>query len=88
MNAQDEEWGEERLIACAKTCCGLTAREALDRLMSGAVAFAAALRNTTIWRCWCCVSSLDIAGKDPELMANPAATPALLVKTNAPTGRL
>jgi phosphoserine phosphatase RsbU/P len=41
MNAQDEEWGEERLIACAKTCCDLTAPETLDRLMSGAVAFAA-----------------------------------------------
>jgi len=41
MNAQDEEWGEEGLITCAKTSCGLTAREALDRLMSWAVAFAA-----------------------------------------------
>ncbi len=41
MNAQDEEWGEERLIACAKTCGGVTAREALDRLMSTAVVFAA-----------------------------------------------
>jgi sigma-B regulation protein RsbU (phosphoserine phosphatase) len=42
MNAQDEEWGEESLIACAETCYGLTAREVLDRLMSRAVAFAAA----------------------------------------------
>jgi phosphoserine phosphatase RsbU/P len=41
MNAQDEEWGEEGLIACAKTCCGLSAREVLDHLMRGAVAFAA-----------------------------------------------
>jgi sigma-B regulation protein RsbU (phosphoserine phosphatase) len=42
MNAQDEEWGEEALVACAKTCCSLDARKALDRLMSGAVAFRAA----------------------------------------------
>jgi sigma-B regulation protein RsbU (phosphoserine phosphatase) len=41
MNGQDEEWGEERLIACAKTCGGLIAREALDCLMSAAFAFAA-----------------------------------------------
>ncbi|HTV54041.1 MAG TPA: PP2C family protein-serine/threonine phosphatase, partial [Terriglobia bacterium] len=40
-NAKEEEWGEESLIACATTCCGLTAREALDRLMSAAVDFAA-----------------------------------------------
>jgi sigma-B regulation protein RsbU (phosphoserine phosphatase) len=41
MDAQDEEWGEERLIACAKTCYGFTVQKALDRLMSEAVAFAA-----------------------------------------------
>jgi sigma-B regulation protein RsbU (phosphoserine phosphatase) len=40
MNAEDEEWGEESLIACAKTCCDLSAREALDHLMSAAVEFA------------------------------------------------
>jgi sigma-B regulation protein RsbU (phosphoserine phosphatase) len=40
MNAQDEEWGEESLIACAKACCGLSARETLSRSMSEAVAFA------------------------------------------------
>lgn len=27
MNAEDEEWGEESLIACAKTCCDLSARD-------------------------------------------------------------
>ncbi len=41
MNTQEEEWGEEALIACAKTCCGLSAREVLDQLMSAAIAFAA-----------------------------------------------
>jgi phosphoserine phosphatase RsbU/P len=41
MDAQDGEWGEESLIACAKTYCGLTACEDLDLLMSGAVGFAA-----------------------------------------------
>jgi sigma-B regulation protein RsbU (phosphoserine phosphatase) len=41
MNAQDEEWGEEGLIACAKECCGRSARDALNTLMSAAVAFAA-----------------------------------------------
>jgi sigma-B regulation protein RsbU (phosphoserine phosphatase) len=40
LDAQDEEWGEEQLIACAKTCYGFTAQKALDRLMSEAVAFA------------------------------------------------
>jgi sigma-B regulation protein RsbU (phosphoserine phosphatase) len=41
MNFQDEEWGEERLIACTKTCRDLNACAALDRMMSEAVAFAA-----------------------------------------------
>lgn len=41
MDTQDEEWGEESLIACAKACCGVSAREVLDRLMRAAVAFAA-----------------------------------------------
>jgi sigma-B regulation protein RsbU (phosphoserine phosphatase) len=41
MNSDDEEWGEERLIACAKSYCGLTARQAMDRMMSAALEFAA-----------------------------------------------
>jgi sigma-B regulation protein RsbU (phosphoserine phosphatase) len=41
MNAHDQEWGEERLIACAKSCCDLTAQQALDRIMSAALEFAA-----------------------------------------------
>jgi sigma-B regulation protein RsbU (phosphoserine phosphatase) len=41
MNGADEEWGEDRLIACAKTCCNLSARETLDRMMAEATAFAA-----------------------------------------------
>lgn len=32
MNAEDQDWGEDNLIACAKNCAGLTAREALDRI--------------------------------------------------------
>ncbi len=41
MNNDDEEWGEERLIELAKTCCGLTAAEAMSRIMAAAEAFAA-----------------------------------------------
>ncbi len=40
MNSRDEEWGEDRLIACAETCRDLSAHEALDRIMGEAVAFA------------------------------------------------
>jgi sigma-B regulation protein RsbU (phosphoserine phosphatase) len=41
MNARDEEWGEERLIECAKTCHGLPALEAMTRIMAAAETFAA-----------------------------------------------
>jgi sigma-B regulation protein RsbU (phosphoserine phosphatase) len=41
MNGDDEEWGEERLIDFAKTCYGLTAAEAMSRIMEAAQAFAA-----------------------------------------------
>ena len=41
MNADDDEWGEENLIACARRCGESSAREILDRLMSAATAFAA-----------------------------------------------
>jgi sigma-B regulation protein RsbU (phosphoserine phosphatase) len=41
MNARDEEWGEERLIEFSKTCFGLPASEATDRIMAAAEAFAA-----------------------------------------------
>jgi sigma-B regulation protein RsbU (phosphoserine phosphatase) len=41
MNSEDEEWGEGRLIACIETCSQLSAREALDRIMSEATVFAA-----------------------------------------------
>jgi sigma-B regulation protein RsbU (phosphoserine phosphatase) len=40
MNAQDEEWGEDRLIDFAITCNGLPAREAMTRILSAAEAFA------------------------------------------------
>jgi sigma-B regulation protein RsbU (phosphoserine phosphatase) len=41
MNARDEDWGEERLIEYSKTCFGLPALEATDRIMAAAEAFAA-----------------------------------------------
>lgn len=41
MNSRDEELGEERLVEYAKTCDGLSSVEALNRIMSAAVAFAA-----------------------------------------------
>ena len=41
MNNNDEEWGEESLIDLAKTCYGLTAVEAMSRIMTAAKAFAA-----------------------------------------------
>jgi sigma-B regulation protein RsbU (phosphoserine phosphatase) len=40
MNPEDEEWGEDAMIAAARDCAGLTARETLDHLMAGADAFA------------------------------------------------
>ncbi len=41
MNRGDEEWGEERLIDLAKTCDGLPAVEAMNRIMAAAQTFAA-----------------------------------------------
>ena len=41
MNVHYEEWGEERLIAFAKTCHGLPALEAMKRILTAAQAFAA-----------------------------------------------
>ncbi len=41
MNNDDEEWGEEGLIEFAKTCDGLAAKEAMNRIMTAAQAFAA-----------------------------------------------
>jgi len=41
MNGNDEEWGEARLIECAKTCHGLPAAEAMARIFAAAEAFAA-----------------------------------------------
>jgi sigma-B regulation protein RsbU (phosphoserine phosphatase) len=40
MNAQDEEWGEERLIELAKRCHGLSAMEAMKRILAAAQGFA------------------------------------------------
>ena len=41
MNTDDDEWGEENLFACAKSCCDLPSREMLNRLMGAALKFAA-----------------------------------------------
>ncbi|MGH9630689.1 MAG: PP2C family protein-serine/threonine phosphatase [Bryobacteraceae bacterium] len=41
MNSRCEEWGEERLIECAKTCHGLPALESMKRILAAAQAFAA-----------------------------------------------
>jgi sigma-B regulation protein RsbU (phosphoserine phosphatase) len=41
MNNDNEEWGEERLIDLAKTCDGLPAAEAMNRMMAAAQTFAA-----------------------------------------------
>jgi len=41
MNVRYEEWGEERMIECAKMCYGLPAAEGLRRILSAAQAFAA-----------------------------------------------
>src|SRR5215831_4766531 len=40
MNVCDEEWGEEKMIELAKTCCGLPASEAVRRILAAAQAFA------------------------------------------------
>jgi sigma-B regulation protein RsbU (phosphoserine phosphatase) len=41
MNVQDEEWGEENLIAVAETCAGLSAAESVSRILAAAHAFTA-----------------------------------------------
>jgi sigma-B regulation protein RsbU (phosphoserine phosphatase) len=41
MNGNDEDWGEARLVECAKTSYGSAATEMLTHIMDGAVAFAA-----------------------------------------------
>jgi phosphoserine phosphatase RsbU/P len=41
MNARYEEWGEDSLIECAKTCHVLAAFEVMTRILAAAEAFAA-----------------------------------------------
>jgi sigma-B regulation protein RsbU (phosphoserine phosphatase) len=41
MNARNEEWGEDRLIEFATTCHGLSALDAMTRILAEAEAFAA-----------------------------------------------
>jgi sigma-B regulation protein RsbU (phosphoserine phosphatase) len=45
MNRVEEEWGEERLIEAAQSCCKLSASDALSRLMQAADEFAAGARQ-------------------------------------------
>ena len=40
MNREDEEWGEDRMIAQAMTCLELSARQMLECLLKAADAFA------------------------------------------------
>jgi sigma-B regulation protein RsbU (phosphoserine phosphatase) len=41
MTMDDEEWGEERMIAAAQACRGLPAAQMIDRMIAAADAFAA-----------------------------------------------
>jgi phosphoserine phosphatase RsbU/P len=41
MNSRGDDWGEDRLIECAKTCHGLTALDTMTRILADAEAFAA-----------------------------------------------
>jgi sigma-B regulation protein RsbU (phosphoserine phosphatase) len=41
MNSRDEEWGEDRLIECAKAFYGLPASEVMTRILTASEAFAA-----------------------------------------------
>ena len=41
MNAVDEEWGEDRMIATVKQCDGLPAPDILQRILAAADAFVA-----------------------------------------------
>lgn len=41
MNAAEQEWGEQRLVATAGSCPGMTAKQILDRIMNAAREFAA-----------------------------------------------
>jgi sigma-B regulation protein RsbU (phosphoserine phosphatase) len=45
MNAADEEWGEERLLAAIEACDGKSARETIDALMRDADAFVAGAKQ-------------------------------------------
>jgi phosphoserine phosphatase RsbU/P len=45
MNAEDEEWGEERMADAVRACLGLHPREIVDHLMVAADAFAAGAKQ-------------------------------------------
>ena len=45
MNAADEEWGEERMIATIRSCAGLSPAETIARLMQAADAFVAGAKQ-------------------------------------------
>jgi sigma-B regulation protein RsbU (phosphoserine phosphatase) len=41
MNAADEEWGEERMIAVGRECVGLAPDEVVKRVLAAADSFVA-----------------------------------------------
>jgi sigma-B regulation protein RsbU (phosphoserine phosphatase) len=41
MNADDEEWGEERMMQAVTSCCSLPAASMMEELMGAADAFVA-----------------------------------------------
>jgi serine phosphatase RsbU (regulator of sigma subunit) len=45
MNAADEEWGEERMIANIRSCTGLSPSETIARLMQAADGFVAGAKQ-------------------------------------------
>jgi len=45
MNADNEEWGEDRLIKCAWKCTALSAGETMRRIVAGADAFVASAKQ-------------------------------------------
>lgn len=45
MNPQEEEWGEERMLAAFRACDGVPADAALDRMMGAADAFASGAKQ-------------------------------------------
>jgi sigma-B regulation protein RsbU (phosphoserine phosphatase) len=45
MNESNDEWGEERLIECARSCIGLNANQTMKRILAAADAFVAGAKQ-------------------------------------------